>query len=134
MYKHQAAPTSGDGQAAENGDATPNPVQESDTVSLQGDAAIQAVSAAQNGTSSQPPEVFAEIWKDGMKVGTVYTDGQAVLSNAPSGMTMGGNGAAFAYIRAEEISQQVGGEVRYVNIPALQIAQTRSQLRAAYGV
>jgi hypothetical protein len=68
-----------------------------------------------------------------MKVGVVYTDGQAVLPDRLGGTISSSNGAMFAYMRAQEISQQVGGEVHFVNMPALQVAQTRAQLRSAYG-
>lgn len=128
MLDRKAMPAA-DGQAMEGSEAAAVPVQATDTVSLHGSAAARTPDPAQGAASGPPPEVFAEIWKNGMKIGEVYTDGQAAL---PSGMAASG-GAKLPYLRAEEISQQVGGEVRYVNIPALQAAQTRAQLRAAYG-
>jgi hypothetical protein len=134
MFNRQAAPASADGQAPASGDATAAaPALEADVVSLHGNATAQSGSTASNSTSAQPPEVFAEIWKDGMKVGVVYTDGQAVLPDRLGGTISSSNGAMFAYMRAQEISQQVGGEVHFVNMPALQVAQTRAQLRSAYG-
>jgi hypothetical protein len=110
--------------------AVPLPAPASDVVSLQSDGAAPA--PVTSGLSRPPPEIFAEIWKDGMKIGVVYTDGQAILPN--SGGATAGNGAMPAYMRAQQISQEVGGEVRLVNIPALQVAQTRVQLQAAYGL
>jgi len=103
-----------------------------DSVSLHDHAAAPTPATAPGAASGPPPEVFAEIWKDGMKIGVVYTDGHAALPSMPGSMAASAN-ARLPYLRAEEISQQVGGEVRYVNIPALQAAQTRAQLRAAYG-
>lgn len=101
-----------------------------DVVSLSGNAAAPAEAGER--LPGPAAEVFAEIWKDGMKIGVVYTDGQAMLPNV--GGATAGNGAMPAYMRAQQISQQVGGEVRLVNIPALQVAQTRAQLQAAYGL
>lgn len=129
MFNRQAMPASADGPSMKNSEVATIPVQETDTVTLHGNAATGALNSTQDASSSQPPEIFAEIWKDGMKIGVVYTDGQAALG----GMSTSGSGAMVPYLRAEEISQQVGGEVRYVNIPALRVAQTRTQLRAAYG-
>lgn len=94
---------------------------------------MAALEAGQNKAFAPPPEVFAEIWKNGMKIGAVYTDGKAELSGAYGGTSLG-NGAMYAQARAEALSRQVGGEVRYVDVAALQVAQVRSQLRSAYGV
>lgn len=94
---------------------------------------LAALEAGQNKAFEPPSEVFAEIWKNGMKIGAVYTDGKAELSGAYGGTSLG-NGAMYAQARAEALSRQVGGEVRYVDVAALQVAQVRSQLRSAYGV
>lgn len=132
MYQRQPAPA--DATLAAPDDSAPAPVvaPETDTVTLESTAAAKT-SLAADAKPSRPPEVFAEIWKDGMKIGTVYTDGQAVLPNELGGTTSGGHGA-IAYLRAEEVAHRAGGQVRYVDIPALQVAQTRAQLRSAYGV
>ncbi|HEX8986562.1 MAG TPA: hypothetical protein VF816_01270 [Rhodocyclaceae bacterium] len=132
-YQHQAgfagngaspvAPTPPSGEAAE-------PQQQSEVVSLHPAAAIEASRQTSAGPTA---EVFAEIWKDGMKIGTVYTDGHAVLPNYSTGLVGGGRGPATAYLEAQAISRMVGGEVRFVDLPALRVAQTRTQLRAAYG-
>lgn len=132
-FNRQAPPASADGPAKQGGETATIPAQASDTVSLHGSAATGALNPAQNAASNQPPEIFAEIWKDGRKIGVVYTDGQAALPSMLGGMSTSGSGTMVPYLRAEEISQQVGGEVRYVNLPALKVAQTRAQLRAAYG-
>lgn len=123
-----AAPTDAAPLPAANA-AVPPPAPAGEVVTLHADGPAPVASAS----FAQPPEVFAEIWKAGMKIGVVYTDGQAVLPNSPEGTTAG-NGTMFAYMRAQQISQEVGGEVRLVNIPALQVAQTRAQLQAAYGL
>ena len=133
MYNRQAASEPAGEKLATGSEATPVVAAETDTVSLHGNTATQSAAATQNGASAQAPEVFAEIWKDGMKLGTVYTNGEAALPAAFAGMAVGSGGTTYAYMRAEEISRQVGGEVRFVNIPALQVAQTRAQLRSAYG-
>lgn len=122
MYNRQPASAAADHPPAKESETAAVATPETDTVSLRGDAAL-----VQDSTPSQPSEVFAEIWKDGMKIGVVYADGQATLPSAA------GNGAMSPYLRAEEISRQVGGEVHYVDIPAFKVAQTRAQLRAAYG-
>lgn len=133
MYQRQPAPA--DATLAAPDDSAPAPVAapETDTVTLASQAPTPPAAAADVGKSARPAEVFAEIWKDGMKIGTVYTDGQAVLPNELGGTTSGGHGA-IAYLRAEEVAQRAGGEVHYIDIPALQVAQTRAQLRSAYGV
>lgn len=129
MYNRQAASEPADAKTPTSGEPHSAATQETNTVSLH---VTQTTSSIQNNTTSDLPEVFAEIWKDGMKVGTVYANGEAELPNTPGGTISGGSGTTFAYIRAQEISQQVGGEVHYVNITALQVAQTRAQLHATY--
>lgn len=133
MYQRQPTPADAP-LAAPDDSALPVTAAETvtDTVTLASQAATQLAASADLAKPSRPPEVFAEIWKDGMKVGTVYTDGQAVLPNELGGTTSGGLGA-IAYLRAEEVAHRAGGQVRYVDIPALQVAQTRAQLRSAYG-
>jgi len=132
-YKQPDAASANDSPAAIVADAAPAESTAAETVTLHGGPVAEAAAAArmpsQTGAS---PEVFAEIWKDGMKVGVVYADGEAVLPITPGGI--GNSGGRYPYMRAEEVAQQIGGEVHYVNLPALQLAQTRAQLRAAYGV
>jgi hypothetical protein len=107
--------------------------QEIVTVHAANDAAVSGNATTRSLSPAQAPEVFAEIWKDGMRVGRVYTNGQAELANALGGSSFGASGAMYAQMRAEQISQEVGGEVRYTNLDALKLAQTRDQLRSAYG-
>lgn len=122
----------GEGKATEAADALPAAATD-DIVAVQALDA-EGMAALEAGKVYEPPaEVFAEIWKDGMRVGAVYTDGQAELSGAHGGKTLG-NGPMYAQARAEELSRQIGGEVRYVDVAALQVAQVRTQLRSAYGV
>lgn len=111
----------------------PAPLEE-DVVSVHpaGEVVAQA-KTAQAARTLHPPEVFAEIWKDGMRVGTIYTDGEAALAGGIDASPLGARGAMYARMHAEELSRRVGGEVRYVNLDALRIAQNREQLRAAYG-
>lgn len=127
--------TPGDeGKATETAAALPA-AAENDVVAVQAlDAdGMAALEAGQSKVYEPPAEIFAEIWKDGMRVGAVYTDGQADLSGAHGGKTLG-NGPMYAQARAEELSRRIGGEVRYVDVAALQVAQVRTQLRSAYGV
>ena len=128
MYQRQATSA---GTASANPATAPAAEADTETVSLHVDAA--APSVAQETAAAPSAEVFAEIWKDGSKIGTVYTDGQAVLPALTTGHVAAGQGAGHPYLRAQEISRMVGGEVRYVDLPALQVARTRAQLRSTYG-
>lgn len=129
-----ARPAAGEGKATPAADALPIAANDQETVDVHAlDASGKPAVANQQTTAEAQSEVFAEIWKDGMKIGAVYTDGQAELAGAYGGTTLG-SGALYAQMRAEDISRQVGGEVRFVNLPALQVAQVRAQLRTAYGV
>lgn len=114
--------------------ATPPAVApESETVSLHAPAQIEAVDQARAAALPHLPEVFAEIWKDGMKIGSIYTDGHADLSTLDASVAASLRGTPHPYLQAQEISRMVGGEIRFVDLQALQVAQRRSQLRAAYG-
>lgn len=141
LAMYQRPPTAAnDGAAPDAKPQRPLPAAEAaapatEVVSLHGAAEIQAAAAAQQAPrgTAQMPEVFAEIWKDGMRIGRIYTDGQAVMSVNASGMVNGSGSAAIPFLRAQEVSRMVGGEVRLVDLQALKVAQTRSQLHAAYG-
>lgn len=132
MPQQQAAFAAG-GQAGarSQAEAAPAAAPDGEAVSLHSSAEVQAAQSLQQGAASAQPEVFAEIWKDGMRIGSIYTDGRAVMA-AGAGVPLGGGG--LPYLQAQEISRRVGGEVRYVDLHALHVAQTRGQLRAAYGV
>jgi hypothetical protein len=136
MYQQQGMPASDSASPAVKTEAQPSAAPATtDTVSLSAPGEQQAAGAAKQATAAiaHPPEVFAEIWKDGMKIASVYTDGQAVTSAASVGMAGIGQGSPMPYLRAQELSRMMGGEVKFVDLHALQVAQTRSQLRAAYG-
>ena len=136
MYQRQAVQVPDATAAAPKAElkATPSVAQETDTVSLQSLQEAPRPDTAQPIAPGPPPEVFAEIWKDGVKIGSVYTNGQAVLPSVGAGVATGShNSARMPYVRAQELSLMVGGEVRYVDLRALQVAQTRNQLRTAYG-
>lgn len=124
----------GDGKTSEAAATLPG-ITADETVTVQAldEGSMAALEANQSKVYEPPAEVFAEIWKDGVRVGAVYTDGQAELSGSHGGKTLG-NGPMYAQARAEELSRQIGGEVRYVDVAALQVAQVRTQLRSAYGV
>jgi hypothetical protein len=77
--------------------------------------------------------VYAEIWKDGIKVGQVYSDGRVQSSEADT-HSLGTAGAISAQTRAQLLASQVGGEVRYPGQEAAKADKMRAQLRAAYGV
>lgn len=116
--------------AAQKDTAPSAAVPETDTVSLQS----PPPAAQQAPAKSRAPEVFAEIWKDGKKIGNVYTDGTAIMPTTDAGIAAGSYfNAPMPYARAQEISRMVGGEMRVVDLKALQVAQTRNQLRSAYG-
>lgn len=134
LLNRAATSASADDKSKKNDAATAIAPEEQDNVSVHRPEEAEALALQQHQTVTPPPEVFAEIWKDGVRVGSVYTDGQAKLPSSLGGPPLSGNGPMYARLRAEEISRQVGGEVRYVNMPALQVEQTRMQLRAAYGV
>lgn len=124
----------GDGRPAEADGVLAAAIEENqDTVALRSLEGGNRTPSDSGKAGEPPAEVFAEIWKDGMKIGAVYTDGQAELADAYGGRTLG-NGAMFAQARAEALSRQVGGEIRYVDVAALQVAQVRTQLRNAYGI
>lgn len=83
---------------------------------------------------AQLPPVYAEIWRDGHKIGEVYVTGEAALPGVPGGLTLHnlGSGLALAQQRAEEIARLTGAEVRYTDADELQAQRTRDQLRIAY--
>lgn len=87
---------------------------------------------AANDTQGRPSTVvYAEIWKDGIKVGEVFNDGRTAYDTAAPNDA---GGAISAQIRAQQMANEIGGEVRYPGQEAAKIERTRQQLRAAYGV
>jgi hypothetical protein len=136
-YQRPGTPANDGGTSAPKAAAAPiaAPAPATDTVSVHPAAEAQALVAARQtvAPAAQLPEVFAEIWKDGMRIGSIYTDGQAVMSPGAAAI-VGGGSSTLPYLRAQEVSRIAGGEVRYVDLHALHVAQTRNQLRSAYGV
>ncbi len=135
MYQQQGMPANDSSSPAAKPEAQPTAAPQTETVSLHTATELQALGAAKQAAAAagQPPEVFAEIWREGMKIGSIYTDGRATLAPSAAGIAAGPGGSSLPFLRAQEISRMVGGEVRYVDMQALHVAQTRSQLRAAYG-
>ncbi|MGE5467247.1 MAG: hypothetical protein ACM3Y9_07480 [Ignavibacteria bacterium] len=133
MYQQPAASSNGAAAGPAKTIADAAPQADTETVTLHTDIGSLTLHASLQAGPVQAPEVFAEIWKDGVKIGSVYTDGRAVMPSISAGVVAGISGSAVPYIQAEQISRMVGGEVRYVDMPALHVANTRNQLRAAYG-
>lgn len=132
MNQRQMTSSSGSNAAtAVPTDAITGTAQSSNSVAL--NLSTQAQTATGNSQPNRPPEVFAEIWRDGIRIGSVYTDGTAVLSGSNARVAGTAGSIALPYLEAQRISAMLGGEVRYVDMGALQVAQTRSQLRSAYG-
>lgn len=106
------------------------PATESAPVTLSSSQVAQTV-------ASQPP-VYAEIWKNGVKVATVDASGGVsamngqVLSNRGA---EGGGGILLAARRTAEIAGAIGGEIHIAGqqIDAKTLAM-RARLSAAYGV
>lgn len=110
----------------------------SDTVSIRKLSATdiakldqQAANDSGNGSSGSNL-LYAEIWKDGVKVGQVYSDGRVVGEGTT--VDMGGTGILSAQTRAQQLASQMGGEVRYPGQSDPKAEKMRAQLRAAYGV
>lgn len=65
------------------------------------------------GAANAPAPVYAEIWKDGVKVAQVDIHGQVISA---SGLAISGGGALagplLAAQRAVQVAQQTGGEIR----------------------
>jgi len=109
-------------------------------------------SAAQASVGDQPfarPQapgaVYAEIWKDGVRIATVHTNGVVTPALGLTWHAVAGDDPGVAQRRADELARAVGGEVRYVSnneraneaSPPPVDARTermRARLRAAYGL
>ncbi|HEX5392211.1 MAG TPA: hypothetical protein VFW68_02965 [Rhodocyclaceae bacterium] len=92
----------------------------------------KAANDSNSGNGAGSNLVYAEIWKDGVKVGQVYSDGRVQSNGAVTNSD--GTAAVSAQLRAQELASQVGGEVRYPGQEAAKANKMRAQLRAAYGV
>lgn len=107
-----------------------------DTVSLRklspSDIAALDKQAANDRSNNGSNLVYAEIWKDGMKVGQVFSDGRVTGDGVT--IDMGGTSILSAQTRAQQLASQMGGEVRYPGQQDPKAEKMRAQLRAAYGV
>lgn len=94
--------------------------------------------------NTAPGAVYAEIWKDGVRIAAVHTNGAITPSFGLNWLPMAGNDIGVAQRRANELARAVGGEVRYASLgrpnetmPPPVDARTermRAKLRAAYGI
>lgn len=86
---------------------------------------------------AQLPVVYAEVWRDGMKVALIDARGGVKSFNGMVASTQGTGGAGgilLAARRAAEIAASVGGEIRVGGEPIdKQTLSTRAKLSAAYG-
>jgi len=91
-----------------------------------------------------PGAIYAEIWKNGVRIAAVHTNGVVTPSLGLNWQAVSGNDPGIAQRRADELARAVGGEVRYVNRerpneagPPPVDARTermRARLRATYGL
>jgi len=95
-------------------------------------------------TAQAPGAVYAEIWKDGVRIAAVHTNGVVTPSFGLTWQPVAGDAAGVAQRRAEELARSLGGEVRYagrgrssetVQPPVdLRTERMRAKLRVAYGI
>ena len=101
----------------------------------------QVTLSATQQTRGNAPEfapVFAEIWKQGIKVAEIDIYGGVNPVNglvAPIQGTVGSGGALLAARRAVEIARSVGGEIRVGGqIMDSQTLDMRARLKVVYGI
>lgn len=86
---------------------------------------------------TQLPIVFAEVWRDGIKIATIDAQGGVKSFNglvASSQGTGGNSGILLAARRAAEVAASIGGEIRVGGEPIdKQTLSTRAKLAATYG-
>lgn len=114
---------------------------EADAPKVADDGGVSGVVSLSGGTqpawaANAIAPVYAEIWKDGVKLAEVDIHGQVISS---SGLVMpataGGSGPLVAAQRAAQVAQRMGGEIRTAG--QLLDAQTllmRAKLANAYAV
>lgn len=107
------------------------------SVAQEGDRVTLSRSGAAATQTPMPAPVYAEIWKDGLRVAVVDSQGSVVSLNgllASSPMGSSGGGPELAARRAMQIAHAVGGEIRVagqtLDAPTLTM---RAKLKAAYG-
>lgn len=80
--------------------------------------------------------IYAEVWKDGLKIAAIDNHGSVISYAGPLAAAAGGaaGGPWIAAIRAAQVAQSVGGEIR-INGLTLDAGtlRTRAQLETAYG-
>jgi hypothetical protein len=111
--------------AAEKAPATPANTED-DNVTL---------SAAKPGQRDYSAGIFAEIWKNGVKVAQVDNHGGVTSFIGPmAGSSGGGGGAMMASLRAAQIAQSIGGEIRVAGqVTDGATLSMRAKLREMYG-
>jgi hypothetical protein len=83
------------------------------------------------------PAVFAEVWREGVKVAVIDANGgvkslNGVVASVPG--SSGAGGILLAARRAAEVAASTGGEIRVGGEPMdAQTLKTRAKLTAAYG-
>lgn len=90
-------------------------------------------------SKQNPPEfspIYAEIWKNGMKVAEIDIHGSVNLAIglvASAQGTVGGSGVLLAARRATEIARTIGGEIRVGGQPMdSQTLDMQAKLKIAY--
>lgn len=83
-----------------------------------------------------PSPVYAEVWKDGVKVAAIDTHGTVTSFAGPVATPAGGasGGPWLAAVRAAQVAQAVGGEIRINGLTVDSgTLRTRARLELAYG-
>ena len=101
-----------------------------------GDSVSLSLRDAKTGPD-RPAPVYAEVWKDGLKVAEVDSHGSVSASSGLIRLPTGGGsgGAWLAAARAAQIAQAVGGEIRVAGQTMDgQTLAMRVKLQTAYGL
>jgi hypothetical protein len=83
-----------------------------------------------------PSPVYAEVWKDGLKVANIDTHGTVTSFSGPVASPLGGaiGGPWLAAVRAAQVAQAVGGEIRINGLTVdAGTAKMRARLEVTYG-
>lgn len=109
---------------------------ESAPVAREGDR-VTLSSARATTDAAAPAPVYAEVWKNGLKVAVIDSHGSVTSLNglvSVSPTDHGGGGPQLAARRAMQIARNIGGEIRVagqmLDVPTLAM---RTKLQAAYG-
>ncbi|MDD5177209.1 MAG: hypothetical protein PHQ05_12390 [Sterolibacterium sp.] len=116
-------------------ESTPPPSESRDTP--EGARVTLTATQKSNGNAPELAQVYAEIWKNGIKVAEIDIHGGV---NSISGLvasaqgTVGGGGVLLAARRAAEIVRYIGGEIRVGDqIVDSRTLDMRAKLKIAYG-